>query len=63
MSYPIDINLKRPVQKSYPYIHGLYFLLRTSGLSQVITEGKKSKLVLDQKFLQIWQGLNDTVFG
>ncbi|MBD2565785.1 plasmid pRiA4b ORF-3 family protein, partial [Nostoc linckia FACHB-391] len=60
LSYPIDINLKRPVQKSYPYIHGLYFLLRTSGLSQVITEGKKSKLVLDQKFLQIWQGLNHT---
>ncbi|AUB44478.1 hypothetical protein COO91_10703 (plasmid) [Nostoc flagelliforme CCNUN1] len=22
LSYPIDINLKRPVQKSYPYIHG-----------------------------------------
>ncbi|MBD2651107.1 IS1096 element passenger TnpR family protein [Nostoc foliaceum] len=60
LSYPIDINLKRPVQKSYPYIHGLYFLLRTSGLSQVITEGKESKLVLDQKFLQIWQGLNHT---
>ncbi|MEH2107484.1 IS1096 element passenger TnpR family protein [Nostoc sp.] len=60
LSYPIDINLKRPVQKSYPYIHGLYFLLRTSGLSQVVTEGKKSKLVLDPKNLQVWQGLNHT---
>ncbi|MBC6429689.1 plasmid pRiA4b ORF-3 family protein [Nostoc sp. HG1] len=60
LSYPIDINLKRPVQKSYPYIHGLYFLLRTSGLSQVITEGKNSKLVLDQNILQVWQGLNPT---
>ena len=60
LSYPIDINLKRPVQKSYPYIHGLYFLLRASGLSQVITESKKSKLVLDPKILQIWQGLNHT---
>jgi hypothetical protein len=29
-------------------------------LSQVITEAKKSKLVLNQKILQIWQGLNPT---
>ena len=60
LSSPIDINFKRPVQKSYPYIHGLYFLLRASGLSQLITKGKKSKLVLDPKFLQIWQNLNPT---
>ncbi|MEL6462724.1 MAG: plasmid pRiA4b ORF-3 family protein, partial [Cyanobacteria bacterium J06621_15] len=44
LSYPIETNLKRPQQKSYPYIHGLYFVLRTSGLSQVITQGRKSKL-------------------
>lgn len=31
LSYPIETNLKRPQQKSYPYIHGLYFVLRTSG--------------------------------
>ncbi|MGM3307020.1 IS1096 element passenger TnpR family protein [Anabaena sp. WFMT] len=60
LSYPIDINLKRPVQKSYPYIHGLYFLLRASGLSQLITTGKKTKLVLDPKILQIWHNLNPT---
>jgi catechol 2,3-dioxygenase-like lactoylglutathione lyase family enzyme len=60
LSSPIDINFKRPVQKSYPYIHGLYFLLRASGLSQLITKGKKSKLVLDPKILQIWQNLNPT---
>jgi hypothetical protein len=60
LSSPIDINFKRPVQKSYPYIHGLYFLLRASGLSQLITTSKKPKLVLDPKFLQIWQNLNPT---
>lgn len=60
LSYSIDINLKRPVQKSYPYIHGLFFLIRASGLSQVITEGKKTKLVLDENLLRIWQGLNPT---
>ncbi|HLP87109.1 MAG TPA: plasmid pRiA4b ORF-3 family protein [Nostocaceae cyanobacterium] len=60
LSYTIDINLKRPVQKSYPYIHGLYFLLRTSGLSQVISQDKKSKLVLDQNLVQIWQTFNPT---
>uniref|UniRef100_UPI001178824E IS1096 element passenger TnpR family protein n=1 Tax=Calothrix rhizosoleniae TaxID=888997 RepID=UPI001178824E len=53
-------NLKRPQQKSYPYIHGLYFVLRTSGLSQIITKGKKAKLVLDEQLLKIWQGLNPT---
>ncbi|MFM5979502.1 MAG: IS1096 element passenger TnpR family protein [Sphaerospermopsis kisseleviana] len=60
LSFSIDINLKRPVQKSYPYIHGLYFLLRTSGLAQIIGKGKKTKLVLDPKILQIWQSLNPT---
>lgn len=60
LSYPIETNLKRPQQKSYPYIHGLYFLIRTSGLSKVITQGKKSKLVLDQQILKIWQNLNPT---
>lgn len=60
LSYPIDINLKRPVQKSYPYIHGLYFLLRASGLAQVNTIGKKTKLFLDPNILQMWDNLNPT---
>ncbi|MBW4563967.1 MAG: plasmid pRiA4b ORF-3 family protein [Mojavia pulchra JT2-VF2] len=60
LSYPIETNLKRPQQKSYPYIYGLYFVLRTSGLSQVITQGKKTKLVLDEQLLKIWQGFNPT---
>ena len=30
------------------------------GSGEIITEGKKTKLVLDQKFLQIWHSLNPT---
>lgn len=60
LSYPIETNLKRPQQKSYPYIHGLYFVLRTSGLSQVITQGRKTKLILDEQRLKIWQSFNPT---
>lgn len=60
LSYPIQTYLKRPQQKSYPYIHGLYFLLRISGLSQVVKIGKKSKLILDLATLESWQLLNPT---
>ena len=28
MTQPLDIDLKRPLQKSYPHINGLYYLLR-----------------------------------
>jgi hypothetical protein len=30
LSRPLDIQLKRPMQKSYPPINGLYLLLRAS---------------------------------
>lgn len=60
LSYPTQTKLKRPQQKSYPYIHGLYFVLRTSGLSQVITKGKKARLYLDTNLIKIWQGFNPT---
>jgi hypothetical protein len=60
LSHPIEINLKRPQQKSYPYINGLYLLLRASGLSQVKHLGKKQTLVLDETVLQSWTELNPT---
>lgn len=40
LSHPIETNLKRPQQKSYPYINGLYLLLRACGLSHVKHVGK-----------------------
>ena len=60
LSTPIDIDLKRPQQKSYPYIHGLYLLLRRLGLVYPRREGKKSKLIINQELLTIWQQLNIT---
>lgn len=60
LSYPIETNLKRPQQKSYPYINGLYLLLRASGLSQVKHQGKKQTLVIDETVLQSWTKLNPT---
>jgi hypothetical protein len=60
LSHPIEINLKRPQQKSYPYINGLYLLLRASRLSQVKHLGKKQTLVLDETVLQSWTKLNPT---
>jgi hypothetical protein len=54
------VNLKRPQQKSYPYINGLYLLLRASGLSLVEHRGNKQFLLLDDDALRSWHGLNLT---
>ncbi|BAY24592.1 hypothetical protein NIES2100_43870 [Calothrix sp. NIES-2100] len=60
LSHPIDTKLKRPVQKSYPYINGLYLLLRSSGIGQITSQGKKQFLVLDEAVLESWSNLNLT---
>jgi hypothetical protein len=60
LSRPNTVNLKRPQQKSYPYINGLYLLLRASGLSLVENRGNKQFLLLDQDALRLWHGLNPT---
>jgi hypothetical protein len=35
LSRPMDVRLKRPQQKSYAYINGLYLLLRATGLGRI----------------------------
>ncbi|MEH2387724.1 MAG: plasmid pRiA4b ORF-3 family protein [Nostoc sp.] len=60
LSHPIETKLKRPVQKSYPYINGLYLLLRSSGIAQIRSQGKKQILVLDAATLESWSNLNPT---
>ena len=57
---PIQLNLKRPAQKSYPHIQGLFLLLRTSGLSYVDSSGKKPVLVIDEATYKQWISLNPT---
>ena len=58
MSAPLDIKLKRPQQKSFPHINGLYLLLRASGLTHIVSNKKEAKLMLNSKVLADWNLLN-----
>jgi hypothetical protein len=57
---PMKLALKRPVQRSYPHLNGLYLLLRTTGLGRTVGSGKAARLVLDKKSNPSWQALNPT---
>lgn len=60
LTKPIEIDLKRPRQKSYPNINGLYLLLRATGLSIIQENKMKKRLMLDKPVLQSWKDLNPT---
>jgi hypothetical protein len=60
MSRSLDIKLKRPQQKSFPHINGLYLLLRASGLTQIVSDKKETKMILNSKALANWKLLNAT---
>lgn len=60
LTRPVDLRLKRPGQKSYPNINGLYLVLRSTGLTLIELRGKKPFLVLDPEMVDRWNGLNAT---
>ncbi|MGB0384803.1 MAG: IS1096 element passenger TnpR family protein [Ardenticatenaceae bacterium] len=60
LTNPLELGLTRPQQKSYPHIHGLYLLVRTSGLTYVEIVRKKPILRLNESVYQLWQSLNPT---
>jgi Plasmid pRiA4b ORF-3-like protein len=60
MAKPLRTGLKRPQQKSYPHINGLYLLLRASGLSLIAETSGQPVLSLDQEALGSWHSLNAT---
>ena len=60
MTQPLRQGLKRPQQKSYPHINGLYLLVRASGLTFVGGTSKKPLLFVDKEVVQIWHRLNPT---
>jgi len=60
MTNPLESQLKRPQQKSFPHINGLYLLLRASGLTHLVHEKKEIKLVVDRSALESWNSLNPT---
>ncbi|MDI1292898.1 MAG: hypothetical protein PSV18_09150 [Methylobacter sp.] len=60
LSHPLAVKLKRPLQKSFPHINGLYLLLRSSGLSHIVSDGKKTTLMLNEDVLAEWKKLSPT---
>jgi hypothetical protein len=60
LSHPVELDLKRPVQKSYPNIHGLYLLLRATGITAITAKGKKLQMELNPDIHASWQQLNPT---
>jgi hypothetical protein len=60
LTHPLQLGLKRPQQKSYPHIHGLYLLLRASGLTCVGGTSEKPLLLVDEAVYQVWESLNPT---
>ena len=60
LSHSLTLKLKRPQQKSYPHINGLFLFLRASGLSKIVVTKKGAKLVLDASSLNCWHTLNIT---
>lgn len=55
---PIRVALKRPQQKSYPPILGLYLLLHASGLTQVDETGSRPQMFIEENMYAQWQKLN-----
>lgn len=60
LTHPLQLGLKRPQQKSYPHIHGLYLLVRASGLTYVGGTSEKPLLLVDKAVYRVWASLNPT---
>ncbi len=58
LTHPLELGLKRAVQKSYPPINGLYLLLRSTGLALIDAKLKKPRLMLDPQLMESWRSLN-----
>jgi len=60
MAHPIQLALKRPLQRSYPHINALYLLLRATGLGSIEGTGSKPSLMVDAAVHDAWRQLNPT---
>jgi hypothetical protein len=60
LSKPIDHLFQRPVQKSFPPLQGLFMLVRSLGISQIVRDKKQDYLVLEPEVYGQWQQLNPT---
>ncbi len=60
MRRPVAHRLKRPAQRSFPHLHGLYLLLRASGIGVGVGNPPSGRLMVDPQMLAAWQQLNAT---
>ncbi len=60
LARPLELGLKKPLQKSFPHIHGLYLLLRASGLVRIDEAGRGPHMDVDPPLLEQWRTLNPT---
>jgi hypothetical protein len=60
LARPLRLGLKRPQQRSYPHIQGLFLLSRASGQVCIGGTSKKPLLVVDAAVHQGWENLNPT---
>ncbi len=60
LTHPLDVKLKRPLQKSFPHLNALYLLLRSSGLAYIAAHNKKPKLMLNEEVFTDWKKLTPT---
>ena len=58
MSHPVVHQLKRAQQRSFPHLHGLYLLLRASGMGTGVGSPPGGRLMLDPETVGAWRGLN-----
>lgn len=56
----IQIDKARPKQANYPFIQGLYLLLRATQIVTIEPKGKKTYLGLNPEVFEQWQSLNPT---
>jgi len=60
LAHPAEMGIQRPSTKSYPHVLGLFLLLRASGLTHIVQNGKKAVLTVKQSVLESWRKLNPT---
>lgn len=60
LTHSIQLTSQRPQQKSFPHIHGLYLLLRATGIAILRKKKKKMYLFLDEAVFNSWNSLNTT---
>ncbi len=58
LTEPLQVDLKRPIQKSFPNVNGLYLLLRTTRVAKIDLENNKYRIVPNEDVLKSWRSLN-----